>query len=111
MSGWFEAVGWCWIALGVYATWRDSRILVFRAYRRGELSRAKRKKRRKALTSLRYSLFYIVNGVVWVSGWYSHSIVAWLLVSYVVVLVTCDLSAWSRSRNRRKSGGQTAELS
>jgi fatty acid desaturase len=108
MSAWFEALGGLWIALGAHTAWRDSRILVSGPYRRGELSKAERLARRKALTSLRQSLFYIVLGVIWVAGWYTHPIVAWLLGGYLLVLVTYDLSAWSRSRRKRKSGGQTA---
>jgi Flp pilus assembly protein TadB len=111
MSAWFMAVGWLWIANGAFTMWRDSRLLASRPYRRGELSRAGRAARRKALTSLRYSLFFIASGVAWVAGWYTHPIIAWLAVGYLVVLVAYDLSVWSRSRNRRKSGGQTAELS
>ena len=110
MSAWFEAVGSCSIALGAYTMWRDSRVLVSRPYRRGEPSKAARRKRRKALTSLRFSLFCIVSGVVWVAGWYTHQIVAWLVTSYLVVLITYDLSAWSRSRKKRKPG-QAAEPS
>ena len=68
MSALFDAVGSCWIALGAYTMWRDSRVLVSRPYRRGELSKGARRKRRKALTSLRFSLFCVVSGVVWVSG-------------------------------------------
>jgi hypothetical protein len=108
MSAWFEALGGLWIAMGVHTTWRDSRILVMAPYRRAELSRAERLARRKALTSLRQSLFYIVIGVIWVAGWYTHPIVDWLVGGSVVVLVAYDLSAWIRSRRRRKSEGQTA---
>jgi len=63
------------------------------------------------LTSLRFSLFFIASGVAWVAGWYTHPIIAWMSGGYLIVLVVYDLSAWSRSRNRRKSGGQTAALS
>ena len=110
MSGWFEVVGSCWIALGAYTTWRDSRGLASRPYRRGELSKAARRKRRKALTSLRYSLFCIVLGVVWVAGWYTHQIIAWLLAGYAVVLIAYDLGAWRRSRKKHKPA-QAAEPS
>lgn len=110
MSAWLEALGSCLIALGAYTMWRDSRVLVSRPYRRGERSNATRRKRRKALTSLRFSLFCIVSGVVWVAGWYTHQIIAWLITGYVVVLITYDLSAWSRSRRMRKPG-QAAEPS
>jgi len=108
MSVWLEAIGWLLIPLGVYSTWQNSRTLVSGPYRRGELSRADRGARRKALTSLRWSLCYIASGVVWVTGWYTHPIVAWLLAGYVCVLVAYDVSAWTRSRRTRKSGGQTA---
>jgi hypothetical protein len=101
MSAWLEALGSCLIALGAYTMWRDSRVLVSRPYRRGE---AARKKRRKALTSLRFSLFCIVSGVVWVAGWYTLQIIAWLITGYVVVLITYDLRAWSRSRKKRRPG-------
>jgi hypothetical protein len=111
MSVLFGATGCLWIAIGAYISWRDSRLLVARPYRRKELSRAGRRARRTALTSLRFSLFCIANGVVWVAGWYTHLIVAWLYGGYFAVLVAYDLSAWKRSRNRRKSGGQTAESS
>ena len=104
MSAWLDALGGLWIALGVHSVWRDSRILVSRPYRRSELGRAGRAARRKALTSLRRSLFYIVVGVIWITGWYAHPIVAWLLGAYLLVLVTYDLTAWRRSRRRRKSG-------
>ena len=93
-----------------HSVWRDSRILVLRPYQRSELGRAGRGARRKALTSLRLSLFYIVLGVIWITGWYAHPIVAWLLGGYLLVLVTYDLTAWSRSRSKRKSGGQAPEL-
>jgi hypothetical protein len=102
MSSWVEAVGSCLIALGAYTMWRDSRVLVSRPYRRGELSKAARRKRRKALSSLRFSLFCIVSGVVWVAGWYTHQIIVWLVTGYLVVLITYDLTAWSRSRKKRK---------
>jgi hypothetical protein len=108
MSAWLEALGWCWIAFGAYTTWRDSRLLVSRPYRLGELSNAQRRARRKALTGLRLTLFYIVVGVVWVTRWYAHPIIGWLGGGYVVVLVSYDLSAWFRSRKRRKTGSQTA---
>jgi hypothetical protein len=111
MSAWFTVIGWLWIANGAYMTWRDSRLLVSRPYRREELSRAGRAARRKALTSLRLSLFFIASGVAWVAGWYAHLIAAWLAGGYLVVLVAYDLSVWTRSRNRRTSGGQTVELS
>jgi hypothetical protein len=55
-------------------------------------------------------LLYIVLGVIWITGWYAHPVVAWLLGGYLLVLVIYDLTAWRRSRRSRKSGGQTAEL-
>jgi fatty acid desaturase len=103
--------GWLWIALGAYLTWRDSRLLASRPYRREQLSRAGRTARREALTSLRFSLFCIANGVAWLAGWLTHPMVAWLYGGYLFVLVTYDLTAWRRSRNRCRSAGQTAELS
>jgi fatty acid desaturase len=110
MSAWFDALGSCWIALGAYTMWRDSRVLVAGPYRRGELSKGARRRRRKALTSLRFSLFCIVSGVVWIAGWYAHQIIAWLIAGYAVVLITYDLSAWGRSSKKSKSS-HAAELS
>ena len=110
MSAWIDAVGSCWIALGAYTMWRDSRVLVSRPYRRGELSKGARRKRRKALASLRFSLFCIVSGVVWVAGWYTHPIIAWLFAGYLVVLITYDLRAWRRTRKKSKPG-RAAQLS
>jgi hypothetical protein len=108
MSAWFEAIGSLFIALGAYTTWRDSHILVLGPYRRDALSRAERGARRQALTKLRFSLYYIALGVLWVTAWITHPIVVWLLGGYLLVLVTYDLSAWIRSLKRRNSGGQTA---
>jgi hypothetical protein len=104
MSAWFEVLGWLWIAMGVHTTWRDSRVLVFGPYRRSEQTREQRRARRQALTKLRFSLFWIAVGVTWVTGLSLHPVVAWLLGGCLVVWLTYDLSAWSRSRRRRKSG-------
>jgi|SRR5215469_328945 len=108
MSAWYEALGWFWIALGALATWRDSRILFLRRYWRSDLTRAARRTRRTALTSLRSSLFYIAIGLNWLMGWYRHPIFLWLLAGYLFVWLTYDLSTWIRSRRGRKPGGQTA---
>jgi hypothetical protein len=107
MSAWFEALGGLFIVLGVRSIWRDSRILVAAPYRQRELSRAKRVARRKATSSLRYGLFNIVIGVLWITGW-DNPIVAWVLGGCVLLLLTYDFRAWSRSHRRRKSGGQPA---
>jgi hypothetical protein len=108
MSGWVVAIGGVWIALGVHRTWQDSRILFFRRYWRGDLSKAERRTRRTALTKLRRSLLYIALGLIWVTGWYRQPITDWLLGGYLVVLVAYDVSAWRRSRKTRSPGRQTA---
>jgi hypothetical protein len=104
MSAWFDVLGWLWIALGVHTTWRDSRILVFGPYRRREQTREQRTRRRQALLKLRFSLFCIVVGVTEVTGWYTHPIVGWVADGCLVLWATYQLTAWSMSRRRRKSG-------
>lgn len=108
MSAWFAALGGLMIAVGVYTTWRDSRFLLLRRYWRGDLTRAARRTRRTALTSLRSSLFYIAIGLNWLMGWYRHPIFLWLLAGYLFVWLIYDLSTWIRARRGRKPGGQTA---
>jgi hypothetical protein len=104
MSAWFDALGALSIALGAHQTWRDSRILLSGPHRRGERCRAERTTRRKATAGLGYGLFYIVIGVLWVTGWHPNPVVAWLPVGFVIVVLTYDVGAWSRSRRRRQSG-------
>jgi hypothetical protein len=111
MSTLLEAVGWLCIAVGGYSTWQDSRILFLRRYWRGDLSRAKRRTRHTALTKLRWSLLYVALGVIWVTGWYTNPVVAWLLAGYAFVLGTYEINAWIRSRKRRNSGAHADQLS
>ena len=106
MSAWIDAVGSCWIALGAYTMWRDSRVLVSRPYRRGELSRA-----RAGSGERHWPVFASAcsaSRLGWC--WYTHRIIAWLFAGYLVVLITYDLSAWRGSRKKSKSG-HAAELS
>jgi hypothetical protein len=105
MSLWYEAVGWAWIALGAYITWRDGRPLLSRTARRDDhKTRRARNRRRKAWLDLRFSLLLVVIGVGWVTNWHKHWLYLWLISASIVTFVSWDLSAWLRSRRRRKSG-------
>ncbi len=105
MSLWFEVIGWTWVALGVYTTWRDGRPLWSRAAGRGGQTRQARSARRQAWRHLGFSVFWVVIGVGWVTNWHEHWLFLWLNVAYLVTLVSRDLISL-RSRRRRKSGGQ-----
>jgi hypothetical protein len=113
MSAWYVASGGIWIATGAATMWQDRRLLralVTPPYRAGEVSRSKRKQRRKALADLRFSLWFVVSGVAWVTRLVSYPVIAWIACGYLVVLLTFDLSAWARARRRRKTAEQLTPL-
>jgi hypothetical protein len=105
-----EVTGWSLIAVGIYTIWRDGRPLFPRIGGRGRHKIADPGMWRKAWHDLRFSPLSVVIGVSWLAHWYKHPLYFWLTGAYIVMLASWDLSAWFRSRKRRKSGGQAAEM-
>lgn len=104
MSPWHLGLGLAFIALALYSAWRDGRILFRRTGRPGGRdSRQARTLRRKARRDLLLPVVWIFLGVGWLTNWNEHWFYAWIICAGFVLLVSWDLSAWLRAREKRRS--------
>jgi hypothetical protein len=111
MSPWHAGIGLFFIALAAYALWRDVRPPVLRtAPRSHDDSGQARSVRRKAWGGLQLAVIFVVIGVGWLTSWNEHWFYVWLMIAVLVVVASWDLSAWLRSRKKRKSSGQPVQM-
>lgn len=99
MSAWFEVLGWCLIALGIWATLSASRTLR-RLIRLGRHEGVELDLRLRVWRSALLGPFSFVWGVFWVSYRWMHDALLWLPATYLAMLVIWNVASWFRVRSK-----------